>query len=187
MELAKNIIRLRKQKGMTQEELGSILGVSTAAVSKWETENSIPDIYMLSELADFFQVTTDELLGRNICRIKAAIADDSAFIREKIEQILVQNNYQVLIKAENGQKLLDHPQLPKVQIVILDLSMPELDGMETLRLLKEKYPRIRVVICSADSSPESIQNAKELGAEAYVTKPFQDRFLLEALQADERQ
>lgn len=181
MELAKSIIRLRKQKGMTQEELGSILGVSTAAVSKWETENSIPDIYMLSELADFFQVTTDELLGRNICKVKVAIADDSTFVREKTKQILVQNNYQVLIQAENGQKLLDHPSLPKVQAVVLDIDMPELDGMETLKILKENYPHIHVVMCSADSSEEMIQNAKALGADAYVTKPFQDRFLLDAL------
>lgn len=62
--LGKKIFELRKSKNMTQEELASEMGVSIAAVSKWETCNSIPDIVMLCSLADFFRVTTDELLGR---------------------------------------------------------------------------------------------------------------------------
>lgn len=182
IELAKNIIRLRKQKNITQEELGNVLGVSTAAVSKWETEKSIPDIYLLSELADFFHVSTDELLGRNFTKMTAAVVDDSKFIRENIVRILSQNDYEVLILAKNGKELLDNLYLPQVQVIILDLHMPEMDGFETLRLLKEKRPDIKVIICSKDSSEESIQKAQELGVDSYVTKPFQDKFLLLALQ-----
>ena len=59
MNLGKNICDLRKSKNVTQEELAAELGVTAAAVSKWENGYTLPDILMLCALADFFQVTTD--------------------------------------------------------------------------------------------------------------------------------
>ena len=64
MNLGKTILELRKQKHVTQEDLAAELGVTAAAVSKWENGYTLPDILMLCALADYFQVTTDELLGR---------------------------------------------------------------------------------------------------------------------------
>ena len=64
MELGKNIYNLRKEKGMTQEEMAAELGVTAAAVSKWEKGATLPDVLMLCAIADYFGVTTDELLGR---------------------------------------------------------------------------------------------------------------------------
>ena len=64
MELGKNIYELRKAKNITQEDLAAELGVTAAAVSKWEKGNTLPDVLMVCAIADFFGVTTDELLGR---------------------------------------------------------------------------------------------------------------------------
>ena len=64
MDLGRNIYELRKEKGVTQEELAAELGVTAAAVSKWEKGNTLPDVLMVCELADHFGVTTDALLGR---------------------------------------------------------------------------------------------------------------------------
>ena len=64
MNIGKQIYELRKQKGIKQEELAAELGVTAAAVSKWEKGYTLPDILMLCALADYFMVTTDELLGR---------------------------------------------------------------------------------------------------------------------------
>ena len=64
MNLGSKILELRKQKNVTQEELAAELGVTAAAVSKWENGYTLPDILMLCALSDFFAVTTDELLGR---------------------------------------------------------------------------------------------------------------------------
>ena len=64
MNLGKNIYDLRRQKNITQEDLAAELGVTAAAVSKWENGYTLPDVLMLCALADYFQVTTDELLGR---------------------------------------------------------------------------------------------------------------------------
>lgn len=65
MNIGQKIQKLRKQKNIKQEELAAELGVTAAAVSKWENDYTLPDILMLCALADFFAVTTDELLGRN--------------------------------------------------------------------------------------------------------------------------
>ena len=63
MTIGNNIKRLRQNKGVTQEQLGVVLGVSSQAVSKWENESALPDISILPRLADYFGVSIDELMG----------------------------------------------------------------------------------------------------------------------------
>ena len=63
LSIAENIIRLRHEKGITQNDLASFLGVTKASVSKWETGQSYPDILLIPQIATFFNVTTDALLG----------------------------------------------------------------------------------------------------------------------------
>ena len=77
MNLGKTILELRRQKHVTQEDLAAELGVTAAAVSKWENGYTLPDILMLCALADFFAVTTDELLGRDtVCKRAVVVAED---------------------------------------------------------------------------------------------------------------
>lgn len=84
MHLGKNIYDLRRSRNITQEELAAELGVTAAAVSKWENGYTLPDILMLCALADFFEVTTDELLGRCPQHGLAAIAASSSELGEQI-------------------------------------------------------------------------------------------------------
>lgn len=84
MQIGKHILELRKAKNITQEELAADLGVTAAAVSKWENGYTLPDILMLCALADFFEVTTDELLGRMNNWKYAVIAAETAELGEKI-------------------------------------------------------------------------------------------------------
>lgn len=65
MNFGKTILELRRKKNITQDEMAAELGVTAAAISKWENGYTLPDILMLCALADFFEVSTDELLGRN--------------------------------------------------------------------------------------------------------------------------
>ena len=84
MNFGKIICDLRKQKGITQEELAAQLGVTAAAVSKWEKGYSLPDILMLCALADFFDVTADRLLGRERKWLYAVIAAETTALGEQI-------------------------------------------------------------------------------------------------------
>lgn len=66
MELGNNIKELRKQRGLRQEQLAEAMGVSTASVSKWETNQTFPELTLLADLADFFQVSIDTLVGHRL-------------------------------------------------------------------------------------------------------------------------
>ena len=92
MQLGNNILNLRKQKNITQEELAAELGVTAAAVSKWEKGYTLPDILMLCALADFFQVTTDELLGRATVKKQAIIVAETEELGGKISDLISKYN-----------------------------------------------------------------------------------------------
>ena len=87
MNFGKTILELRKKKNVTQDEMAAELGVTAAAVSKWENGYTLPDILMLCALADYFDVTTDELLGRNVERKFAVIAAETQELGQKIAEI----------------------------------------------------------------------------------------------------
>ena len=99
MSFQENLIRARKARGMTQEELAAKLNVSRQAVSKWETGESLPDLYKLAALADELGVSTDELCGREPAALcgevpATAFAGDTAereAFAEEIRRIAKQN------------------------------------------------------------------------------------------------
>lgn len=90
MNIGKNIFELRKTKNVTQDALAAELGVTAAAVSKWENGYTLPDILMLCALADFFGVTTDELLGRSKKPLIAVIAAKTPELGEAIKSLAKQ-------------------------------------------------------------------------------------------------
>ncbi len=92
MKLNENIMALRRAKGITQEELAMALGVSNQAVSKWESAQSCPDISLLSTLADYFEVSIDELMGHNTAIKRDETKDDTKeTLKEKALILLEQN------------------------------------------------------------------------------------------------
>ncbi len=97
MNLGSKILELRRQKNVTQEELAAELGVTAAAVSKWENGYTLPDILMLCALADYFAVTTDALLGRAKNWKYAVIAARTMDLGEKIRKLAL--NYGISAKA----------------------------------------------------------------------------------------
>lgn len=97
MNLGKTILELRKKKNVTQEDLAAELGVTAAAVSKWENGYTLPDVLMLCALADYFQVTTDELLGRNVSRKQAIVVATKEELGRKIAELAA--NYDIQTRA----------------------------------------------------------------------------------------
>lgn len=93
MNLGKNICELRRRKNCTQEDLAAELGVTAAAVSKWENGYTLPDVLMLCALADYFEVTTDELLGRFPEKIPVIIAAETEALGKKIAELAKSYGY----------------------------------------------------------------------------------------------
>ena len=95
MNFGKTVLELRKAKNVTQEEMAAELGVTAAAVSKWENNYTLPDILMLCALADYFGVTTDELLGRNGKRKFAVIAAKNQELGQRIAALAEKNCFTI--------------------------------------------------------------------------------------------
>lgn len=107
MNIGKNILEQRRKKNVTQEELAAELGVTAAAVSKWKNGYTLPDIMMLCALADFFEVTTDELLGRNPKPVYAVVAASSAELGDRISRFSKKHGFIVKSIFENYTEALN--------------------------------------------------------------------------------
>ena len=108
MNIGRNILELRKQKNITQEELAAELGVTAAAVSKWENNYTLPDILMLCALADYFAVTTDELLDRKQAVKSCAVVARSDELADQICQLVKTQGFIVSGRFTAYRPALDH-------------------------------------------------------------------------------
>ena len=104
--------------------------------------------------------------------IRAVIADDEAFIRQVLLKMLERLGIDVVGVAENGRMALEMYNQHRPDIVILDIAMPEMDGLETLRKLLERDPEARVLMCTSFSSKQYVVEAVKIGAKGYLNKPF---------------
>ena len=93
MSIGKNIAKYRKAKGLTQEELGAKLGVTNQAVSKWESEVSMPDVMLLPEIATALNITLDDLYGiaKGPEKISCSADDFPAFCHQKLIELFYYN------------------------------------------------------------------------------------------------
>ena len=113
---------------------------------------------------------------------KVLIVDDSALTRRSLRQILETAGCEV-VEAENGLDALERYFLVKPDVVMLDLVMHGMYGLEVLQKIRELDPRARVVVVSADVQTSSQDMAGEAGAAAFINKPFDRTDILAALDA----
>jgi two-component system, chemotaxis family, chemotaxis protein CheY len=111
---------------------------------------------------------------------KILIVDDSALTRRSLRQILETAGCEVL-EAENGLDALERYFLDKPDVVLLDLVMRGMYGLEVLHKIRELDPRARIVVVSADIQTSSQDLAGEAGAAAFINKPFDKSDILSAL------
>ena len=183
MILGKRILELRKQHNMTQENLAAEMGVSIAAVSKWETGASFPDVLMLCALADFFKVNTDYLLGRESLMTKYfLICDDAMFMGSVMTDLITKEGYAAKA-VDNSEWLFKEIKTRMPYGVFLDVHFPNENGLDILKRIKEEYPDIHVVMLTADMSEETHDTALKYGAEYFIYKPFPTEHFHEAMKA----
>lgn len=96
MNLAENIVNLRKNRNLTQAQLAETLNMTSAAVSKWETGVAVPDLDTLVALADYFRVPMDDLLGRTLERPRVVLFAPEKEVERTALRLLKDYNYQVL-------------------------------------------------------------------------------------------
>ncbi len=115
-------------------------------------------------------------MGKNIL-----ICDDAAFMRMMIKDILTKNGYDVAGEAENGSKAVEKYQELKPDLVLMDITMPEMDGIQALKKIKEADAGATVIMCSAMGQQAMVIESIQSGAKDFIVKPFQADRVLEAV------
>lgn len=110
------------------------------------------------------------------------ICDDAAFMRMMIKDILTKNGYNIAGEAENGLKAVEKYDEVKPDLVLMDITMPEMDGIQALKKIKEKDPSASVIMCSAMGQQAMVIESIQAGAKDFIVKPFQADRVLEAVQ-----
>ncbi len=109
------------------------------------------------------------------------IADDLEFVRITIREIIEKRDWLVAGEAENGKKAILMYEKIKPDILLLDISMPVMNGLTALKMLKDKYPDAKVIMCSALGQQKYIVKAIQLGASDFVVKPFKAERLISSI------
>lgn len=109
------------------------------------------------------------------------VCDDAAFMRMMIKDILSKNGYNVAGEAENGIKAVEKYKEVAPDLVLMDITMPEMDGIQALREIKKVDAGAKVIMCSAMGQQAMVIESIQAGAKDFIVKPFQAERVIEAV------
>ena len=112
---------------------------------------------------------------------KILIVDDAAFMRMMIKDILTKNGYEVVAEAADGVEAVELYKSHQPDLVTMDITMPEMDGIEAVKQIKAVNPAAKVIMCSAMGQQSMVMDAIKAGANDFIVKPFQADRVLEAV------
>ncbi len=109
------------------------------------------------------------------------IVDDASFMRMMIKDILSKNGFDILGEADNGLKAIEKYKELNPDLVIMDITMPEMDGIQAVKEIKKINSNARIVMCSAMGQQAMVIEAIQAGAKDFIVKPFQADRVVEAV------
>ena len=109
---------------------------------------------------------------------KILLVDDAAFMRMMLKNTLTQAGYTDLIEAEDGVKAVEAYTAEKPDLVFMDITMPNKDGLETLKEIKAMDPGATIVMCSAMGQETIVMDSIKSGAKDFIVKPFKPERVL---------
>ena len=109
------------------------------------------------------------------------IVDDAAFMRMMIKDILTKNGYEVVGEAENGAVGVKLYKELMPDLVTMDITMPEMDGITAVKAIKKIDPAANIIMCSAMGQQMMVMEAIQAGARDFIVKPFQQERVIQAV------
>ena len=113
--------------------------------------------------------------------VRVLVVDDAAFMRMMIKDILTKNGYNVAGEAENGAKGVEKYNELKPDLVLMDITMPEMDGIQALKAIKAADADAKVIMCSAMGQQAMVIESIQSGAKDFIVKPFQADRVIESI------
>ncbi len=112
---------------------------------------------------------------------RVLIIDDAEYARDILKKILIKGGYEIAGDAGDGEEGVREYSRTKPDLVIVDMIMPKLDGIGTIRAIKEINPHAKIIVISADGQVAHIEEAVKAGALSYINKPYQWSVVLNEL------
>ncbi len=112
---------------------------------------------------------------------KVLVVDDLEFMRDAIRDILLSAGFEVAAEAENGRIAVDQYVRTRPDVVLLDITMPEMNGLEALKRIRTIDPKATVIMCSALGQQQHIIRSIQLGARDFIVKPFKPERIVSAV------
>lgn len=112
---------------------------------------------------------------------RVMLVDDASFMRMMLKNILVGAGYEVIGEAENGAKAIEQFKTLKPDLVIMDIIMPEMGGIDAVREIIKANPSAKILMCSSMGQQSLVVEAIQAGAKDFIVKPFQPSNVLEAV------
>lgn len=109
------------------------------------------------------------------------IVDDAAFMRMMIRDILTKNGFEVVGEAQDGNQAIEKFKEVRPDLITMDITMPEMDGIAALKEIKKIDPSAKVIMCSAMGQQAMVIDAIQAGAKDFIVKPFQSDRVIEAI------
>lgn len=110
--------------------------------------------------------------------VKILIADDSAFMRNVLKNILENNGFKNFVEASDGKEALEKIKSEKPDLILLDVIMPNVDGIEVVKEIGKQY---KVVIISAVGQEKVVKEAEDYGVKGYIIKPFDNNQVVQVI------
>lgn len=112
---------------------------------------------------------------------KVLIVDDASFMRMAIRKMLEQEDFEIVAEAANGVEAIQKYKESQPDIVTMDITMPDMDGLEALEGIMKLDPNAKVVMLSAMGQEGMVRNAVLKGAKTFIVKPFKEEILIKTL------
>ncbi|QCJ42367.1 response regulator [Bacillus sp. S3] len=112
---------------------------------------------------------------------RVLIVDDAAFMRMMLKDILTKNGLEVVGEGVNGEDAIEKFQELQPDIVTMDITMPEMDGITAVKKIRAINPQAKVIMCSAMGQQPMVLEAIQAGAKDFIVKPFQADRVIESI------
>lgn len=112
---------------------------------------------------------------------KILIVDDAAFMRKLLKNIVLEQGYEVIGEASNGLEALELIESLTPEALLIDITMPMLDGISTIEKIRKENKELKIIVCSAMANQEMVIKAIKVGADDFIQKPFKNERVVEVL------
>ncbi|WP_019242180.1 MULTISPECIES: response regulator [Bacillus] len=109
------------------------------------------------------------------------IIDDAKFMRMTLSNMLLKANHEIIGEGENGRQAVELYKEFQPDLVTMDITMPEMGGIEAVREIRSEFPDAKIIMCSAMGQQKKVVEAIEAGAKDFIVKPFDESIVIQAI------